>query len=504
MTSCFSTYAGRAGAFAMISAALLLSATHPARAQISIDTTLGGAIRVGESNSPCDGTTVGGVRYNSSSGGSVQFCNGGGTWQNIGGGAVGALNDLSDVIADYTTAHNMFLGSGSGTSTTSTGTYNVGLGYNTLNTNVGGRYNVAIGYEALRYADSTADADKYNVAVGFRALRGTATASNNTHRHNVAIGYQAMMNVSESGGNVAIGTNALRQATTGIGEFTGNVAIGMEAGESITGGYGNVTIGFRAQRNLDSVENIVIGHEALRDATDGPYSSVIIGNYALRDGNPNGANFGNTIIGHEAGQDVATGGNTFVGYQAGTAGTPITTGDSNVLIGYQAQADGNNYTNGTAIGNGAVLTGSDRIVLGNTSITGIYAQVTSITALSDERRKKDIEPLGPGLDFISKLRPVSYRFNNGDETLRYGFIAQELGRALPADLQNVVETAAPQHGLALLERENDPDRTYRVSYGELTAPMIKAIQEQQAIIDRQRAQIDALEARMTATCGGAQ
>jgi hypothetical protein len=37
---------------------------------------------------------------------------------------------------------------------------------------------------------------------------------------------------------------------------------------------------------------------------------------------------------------------------------------------------------------------------------------------------------------------------------------------------------APEHGLALIELANDKDRTYRVSYGELFAPIVKSIQEQ--------------------------
>jgi hypothetical protein len=63
--------------------------------------------------------------------------------------------------------------------------------------------------------------------------------------------------------------------------------------------------------------------------------------------------------------------------------------------------------------------------------------------------------------------------------VRYGFIAQDLEQALPASLRDIVERSEPEHGLALIERQNDQDRTYRVSYGELTAPMVKAIQELQ-------------------------
>ena len=165
-------------------------------------------------------------------------------------------------------------------------------------------------------------------------------------------------------------------------------------------------------------------------------------------------------------------------------------GSSNTFIGSDADANAGVYTNGTALGNGAVLTASNSIVLGNRLISRIFANVATITGISDRRRKKDIRALDTdlGLDFIEKLKPVSYRFNNGDETERYGFIAQDLEGALPASLHDTIERSEPEHGLALIERQNDQDRTYRVSYGELLAPIVKAIQQQQQEIEAVRQQ----------------
>ncbi len=40
----------------------------------------------------------------------------------------------------------------------------------------------------------------------------------------------------------------------------------------------------------------------------------------------------------------------------------------------------------------------------------------------------------------------------------------------------------------LIERQNDKDRTYRVAYGELFAPIVKALQEQQQEITAERRQ----------------
>ena len=64
--------------------------------------------------------------------------------------------------------------------------------------------------------------------------------------------------------------------------------------------------------------------------------------------------------------------------------------------------------------------------------------------------------------------------------------AQDLEQALPASLHDTIERSEPEHGLALIERQNDKDRTYRVSYGELFAPIVKAIQQQQQEIEAVR------------------
>lgn len=190
--------------------------------------------------------------------------------------------------------------------------------------------------------------------------------------------------------------------------------------------------------------------------------------------------------------------NTAIGYLAGDT---VTTGGSNTFVGSQADANAGTYVNGMALGSGAVLTASNRIVLGNTSISSIYAQVTSITGISDRRQKKDIEDIGIGLDFIRNIRPVSYRYNNGDDTLRYGFIAQEVEDVLPGQLREIVESASEAEdmsgkGMALVVKGNDEDHIYKMAYTEMIAPLVKAVQEQQAQIEELRAANDNLAREM--------
>ena len=53
----------------------------------------------------------------------------------------------------------------------------------------------------------------------------------------------------------------------------------------------------------------------------------------------------------------------------------------------------------------------------------------------------------------------------------------------------MIERSEPEHGLALIERQNDEDHTYRISYGELFAPIVKALQQQQVEMRQQNADL---------------
>jgi trimeric autotransporter adhesin len=297
---------------------------------------------------------------------------------------------------------------------------------------------------------------------------------------NTADGTLALSNNTSGASNTADGEITLEANTAG----NNNTANGFEALLHNTTGGGNTANGVNALlSNTTGLYNTAIGANALNDNTEGG-DNTAIGTSALFSNTTGG---GNTASGFNALANTTGDNNTAVGLNAGFSNT---IGTGNTFIGYGADANAGIYSNGTALGYGAVLLASNSITLGNNFISAIYANVETITGISDRRRKKDIRPLGAdlGLDFIEKLQLVSYRFNNGDETERYGFIAQDMEQALPAALHDTIERSAPGHGLALIERQNDKDRTYRVSYGELTAPIVKAIQELQQEITQERQQ----------------
>ena len=87
----------------------------------------------------------------------------------------------------------------------------------------------------------------------------------------------------------------------------------------------------------------------------------------------------------------------------------------------------------------------------------------SISNVSDERLKKDIEDSALGVDFLNTLRPVSYKFREGDGKPHHGLIAQEVSQFSP-------------EGFAAVSHDEVNDR-YSLAYLELIAPLIKSVQE---------------------------
>jgi uncharacterized protein YukE len=154
-------------------------------------------------------------------------------------------------------------------------------------------------------------------------------------------------------------------------------------------------------------------------------------------------------------------------------------------------------TNVTMLGYGITnteCTGDNQVLLGNTSITQIRAQVGTITTYSDGRYKTNVREDVHGLDFIMKLRPVTFNkdplllhriWGTPDSLVRnydfsdvrsrrwIGLIAQEVEKAMQ-------ETGFEFPGLHAPKNEKD---VYTLDYGDLVMPLIKAVQEQQQEIE---------------------
>jgi hypothetical protein len=115
------------------------------------------------------------------------------------------------------------------------------------------------------------------------------------------------------------------------------------------------------------------------------------------------------------------------------------------------------------------------------------SNIGTITVTSDYRIKRNIETqTAPALNRIAQIRPVTYEFANykelfkEDGVAREGFIAHELAEVIPS----------------AVEGEKDAENQIQsLKLDALCSVMVKAIQEQQTIINDLKARVTALEAK---------
>lgn len=389
---------------------------------------------------------------------------------------------------------------------------NVAVGASALFSNVNGGFNTAVGFEALRQNISS-----NNTAVGYEALRENTFGDNNTavgasalHDNtngasNTAVGVDALYKNTSGAGNTAVGKDALRETTSGFW----NAAHGVSALRANTTGAGNVAMGYDALRNnTTGNDNVGIGSTAMYDNTTGGENTAVGAN-ALRNNTTAGKN---TAVGKDALRNLSNGeNNTALGYGAGYPNNAITLNNC-TFIGANSKTDVNNRNNVTMLGANiapAQNTADNQVLLGNTAIGQIRAQVGSITTYSDKRFKYNIQEDVKGLDFIKRLRPVSYNQNpeilhqlwgTSDSLLKQidhsqikqmrfvGLIAQEVEQAM----RESGYTNFPGIDIPRNEKE-----VYTLRYGDFIIPLIKAVQEQQQIIEQQQQTIDLLQSQAT-------
>lgn len=424
-----------------------------------------------------------------------------------------------------------------------TGNFNTANGALALTSNTIGNYNTAGGIEALMF-NSTGNK---NTAYGIASLRSDTSGSFNT-----AIGVDALYSNLSGKFNVAVGIAALYKGATpentvAIGDsslynFSGldNTAVGSHALYSNLSGYGNTAVGMRALALNIERENTAVGAEALRFNGMGHHNTATgfralfsnssgINNTAFGHGALLSNTFGedNTGIGVDAITNVNTGsGNVSLGYQAmslltsGSNNVSIgkhslynnTSGSFNTAVGYYTDMNANSFTNTTAIGNGAIVYNSNTAQIGNSAVTGVFfgnpgstvLYAGSYQTLSDERFKYNITENVPGLDFILRLKPVTYYFdevkfnqfrktgsmislansksNHSEGILHTGFLAQDIEKTADEIGYNFDGVHKPT---------SDKDN-YSIAYTQFVMPLIKAIQEQQDMIKAQQLQINKL------------
>jgi hypothetical protein len=114
----------------------------------------------------------------------------------------------------------------------------------------------------------------------------------------------------------------------------------------------------------------------------------------------------------------------------------------------------------------------------------VYATSTTITGISDQRLKENIRDLDDGLEKVLLLKPRKFDWKEGkgaDIKDARGFIAQEFEIVFP-DMVEEWKDPAPEG--------EDP---YKAVNANLIPTLVKAIQEQQALITQLQADVAALK-----------
>ena len=197
------------------------------------------------------------------------------------------------------------------------------------------------------------------------------------------------------------------------------------------------------------------------------------------------------------GMTLDASGNFMVGATSSTRKLLITSGSNGILANFSstrntvgdyciyAQLGGSN-TNGT--GSYYLMCDTDSvgqrmIVYGNGNIVNVN---NSYGTLSDIKLKENIIDATPKLDNIMRLRVRNFNLKSDPNQKQIGFVAQELEQVFPT----MVDTSPDQDK----EGNSLGTTTKSIKTSVLVPILVKAIQEQQALITQLQADVAALKA----------
>ena len=296
--------------------------------------------------------------------------------------------------------------------------------------------------------------------------------------------------IIDDAGNLFIQGVGSLKGSCGAGGISTNLALGAGALQSNTTGYNNTASGVNAlQSNTTGYHNTASGGWALQANTTG-YQNTANGASALANN---------------------------------------TTGTNNTASGLQALLSNTTYSNIAGFGYNSQVTGSNQVQLGDANTTTyVYGTVQN---RSDIRDKADVRDTVLGLDFIQSLRPVDYRWD-----MREDYKPARPDIEMPSSEDEDYELKKAEYDLIMAEwlegckhenivRDGSKKRTrfhqgfiaqevlalnsdfggiqdhivkggedvLSIGYDEIIAPLVKAVQEQQVMIEILKARIEILE-----------
>ena len=399
---------------------------------------------------------------------------------NIGSGsiAMGAATTanglMSTALGRYTTASGV-ASTAMGSYSTASGDNSTALGYYLKAESYGsmaiGRYNVSGGSAA-----SWIDTDPlFEIGIG-TSSSNKANAVTVLKNGNVGVGISSpslSLDVKDS-----LGINGTRLIyLPDQTDFEGTLIVGNGGGNLghifCYGGKYNTSVGIGALNAItDGLENTAIGYRAPYSHRSYGPGNTAIGAYALYSNEQSGAN---TAIGHKAlySMKIGEGLNTACGALAlysnegeqnsamgcaalsnndhghyNTACGSHTlynniTGSRNTALGKGADVSIDGLTNATAIGYGAIVDASNKVRIGNTSVTKIEGQV-DLTYFSDKNKKENFLDVD-GEYVLNEIRQFDLKswnyIGHDPKTARhYGPTSQDFFKSFGQDALGTVGT----------------------------------------------------------------
>lgn len=265
-----------------------------------------------------------------------------------------------------------------------------------------------------------------------------------------------------------------------------NLVIGTNSGHPSTSSGNHIFLGnYVGQASTASNNCIFIGSYSGQNSTGTIGENVYIGGSSGK----SNIYYRNTFIGHEASGFTTD----MLGYQNVSVGHSSKTGSgyNNIAIGYAS--NNNSFYNSIAIGYNTLNTANNQVKFGNLYATTIGSS-TTWSSTSDKRFKTKISETVKGLDFITKLKPVQYHwdltkfedFLEMPDSLRMPDSKREKEAILYTGfLAQDVEEVASQIGFDFsgLEKPTNEKGHYGLRYAEFVVPLVKAVQEQQVMIE---------------------
>ena len=223
---------------------------------------------------------------------------------------------------------------------------------------------------------------------GSGKINGGAASAGNLTLDSTSHATKGYTIINPTGGNVGIGTTTPNNKiqVAGLINFhptLWNTYLGTSAGAANTTGYGNTGTGYTAlQYNSTGYYNTASGFDALIANSSGN-NNTANGSSALStnsSGNNNTANGSAALMNTISSDNTASGSGALAGISTGSNNTALgsnagydcvvhTTVSNSTFLGYKATSCVDGITNSTAIGNGAQVTASNQVVIGNSSVT---------------------------------------------------------------------------------------------------------------------------------------